>query len=114
MSISGTSVCVEVLDSGYVVSELEDDGEGSYLQAHRAAETTLYGAVTLVARALGYHGTIEFGPRTVAVPVVDMPDYTYPEGPILTTAYGLGPGPAVDDDEPPLRAGTATKPDDLL
>jgi hypothetical protein len=123
-------VSIKPLESGYVV-------KGDALSGiNRTAEPTLQGALTIAARALGYRGVIRFDdePRTVEVPVhmsraefetamnkraTDAMShvagmYDLPKGPILTQAYGLGPGPAVDDDEPPLRAGTAIKPDDLL
>lgn len=84
------------LESGFVVRR------ESMHSRHRTAEPTLQGALTLAARALGYRGVIRFDdePRTVEVPVVGM------------TAPGLGI--PFDDEEPPLRAGTANKPDDLL
>ena len=56
-------------------------------------------------------------PRTVSVPVyAENAEAIIRERDafILSQAHGLGPGPAVDDEEPPLRAGTASKPDDLL
>ena len=82
-----TRVSIEPLESGYVVTELY----GSRIV--RSAEPTWERALTLAARALGYHGTIEFGARTVEVPVVGMapPNVGIP----------------FDDEEPPLRAGTA-------
>lgn len=55
-------------------------------------------------------------PRTVSVPVyAENAEAIIRERDafILSQAHGLGPGPAVDDDEPPLRAGTA-KPGDKL
>jgi hypothetical protein len=122
MGMVAEYVSIEPLDEGHVV-HLTDVGSYDTDGPRRIAEPTLQGALTLAARALGYRGVIRFDDdRTVEVPVVGMtvpglgmrPDYTLPEGPILTQAYGLGPGPAVDDDEPPLRAGTAIKPDDLL
>lgn len=88
---------IEPLDSGFIVSVIRDEGE--YTLAHRTAETTLTGALSIAARALGYHGTIEFGSRAVAVPVVDS-----------VAAYAP-PGVPFDAEEPPLRAGTA-QPDD--
>lgn len=96
-------ITIEALESGYVVTR-RDWNAGQYWShnKHRTAEATLTGALSLAARALGYHGTIEFGPRTVEVPVVDSVDAYAP------------PGVAFDAEEPPLRAGTATKPDDLL
>jgi hypothetical protein len=128
MGMVAEYVSIEPLDEGYVV-HLTDVGSYDTDGPRRIAEPTLQGALTLAARALGYHGVIRFDDdRTVEVPVKHMtpaefdaelmramcPGYMLPKGPILTQAYGLGPGPAVDDDEPPLRAGTAIKPDDLL
>jgi hypothetical protein len=132
MGMVAEYVSIEPLDEGFIV-HLADVGSYDTDGPRRIAEPTLQGALTLAARALGYRGVIRFDDdRTVEVPVRDsaradfavdlaramcphiVPDYTLPEGPILTQAYGLGPGPAVDDDEPPLRAGTAIKPDDLL
>ncbi len=94
-------VSIEPLDEGYVV-HLTDVGSYDTDGPRRIAEPTLQGALTLAARALGYRGVIRFDdePRTVEVPVVGM------------TAPGLGI--PFDDEEPPLRAGTAIKPDDLL
>jgi hypothetical protein len=88
---------IEPLDSGFIVSVIRD--EGDFSMAHRTAEATLTGALGIAARALGYHGTIEFGTRTVEVPVVGM----------VPPNVGI----PFDDEEPPLRAGTA-RPDDLL
>jgi hypothetical protein len=92
------------LESGFVVRR------ESMHSRHRTAEPTLQGALTLAARALGYRGVIRFDdePRAVEVPVVSR-EIIYKDGKV----FGLGPGPAVDDDEPPLRAGTA-KPGDKL
>lgn len=86
------------LESGFIVTRAFRD-EYEERDQHRTAEPTLYGAITLAARALGYHGTIEFGARTVEVPVVGM----------VPPNVGI----PFDDEEPPLRAGTA-RPDDFL
>jgi hypothetical protein len=132
MSEKWQRVTIEPLDEGCIVHLIESD----YTEARRLAATSRLDALTLAARALGYRGVIRFDdePRTVEVPIhmgraefeaamnkraTDAMNhvagmYDLPEGPILTQAFGLGPGPAVDDDEPPLRAGTAIKPDDLL
>ncbi len=94
--MSGTLylVSIEPLDSGFVITR-----EDWAADKHRTAEATLTGALGIAARALGYHGTIEFGTRTVEVPVVGM----------VPPNVGI----PFDDEEPPLRAGTA-RPDDLL
>jgi hypothetical protein len=128
MGMVAEYVSIEPLDEGYVV-HLTDVGSYDTDGPRRIAEPTLQGALTLAARALGYRGVIRFDDdRTVEVPVKRVtsaefdaelmramcPGYTLPKGPIPAQAYGIGPGPAVDDDEPPLRAGTAIKPDDLL
>lgn len=84
-------VSIQPLDSGFIVTQYND--KGSDMALFRTAEPTLTGALSLAARALGYHGTIEFGARTVEVPVVGM----------VTPGMGI----PFDDDEPPLRAGTA-------
>lgn len=94
-------VTIEALESGYVVTKVEFAVIQGGDLAHRTAEATLTGALGIAARALGYTGTIEFGPRTVAVPVVDsVADYA-------------PPGVPFDAEEPPLRAGTA-RPGDKL
>ncbi len=91
-------VSIEPLDEGYVV-HLTDVGSYDTDGPRRIAEPTLQGALTLAARALGIRGVIRFDdePRTVEVPVVAL--HTI--------------GAPFDDDEPPLRAGTA-KPGDKL
>lgn len=95
-------ITIEALDSGYVVTRRELGGDRYPMTVkHRTAEPTLTGALGIAARALGYHGTIEFDTRTVAVPVVDSVDAYAP------------PGVPFDAEEPPLRAGTA-KPGDKL
>ena len=81
------------LESGFIVTRAFRD-EYDERDEHRTAEPTLYGALALAARALGYTGTIEFGARTVEVPVVDSVDAYAP------------PGVPFDAEEPPLRAGT--------
>ena len=96
------------LESGFIVTRAFRD-EYDERDEHRTAEPTLTGALGIAARALGYHGTIEFGlpnftgvintPYTVTVPVVGM----------VPPNLGI----PFDDEEPPLRAGTA-RPDDLL
>lgn len=83
-------VSIKPLDSGYVVKTC------ALSAIHRTAEPTLQGALTLAARALGYRGVIRFD----EVPAMG------------TVAPEIGI--PFDDEEPPLRAGTATKPDDLL
>jgi len=93
------------LESGFIVTRAFRD-EYDERDEHRTAEPTLTGAIGIAARALGYHGTIEFsqGPylrQAVTVPVVDDP-----------AAYAP-PGVPFDAEEPPLRAGTA-KPGDKL
>jgi hypothetical protein len=98
----GSKVKIKALSSGFVVTERKEqsvfDGFNHYPRT--TAEPTLQGALTLAARALGYRGVIRFDdePRTVEVPVVAL--HTI--------------GAPFDDEEPPLRAGTASKPDDLL
>lgn len=87
-------VTVLKLESGYVVSTQNTEGAFCIGDEYRTAEATLTGALGLAARALGYSGTIEFGPRTIAVPVVDSVDAYAP------------PGVPFDAEEPPLRAGT--------
>lgn len=96
-------ITIQPLDSGYLVTHRVGPTRDSV--TYRTAEATLTGALGIAARALGYTGTIEFGPltgRAIAVPVVDSVDAYAP------------PGVPFDAEEPPLRAGTATKPDDLL
>jgi hypothetical protein len=98
----GSKVKIKALSSGFVVTERKEqsvfDGFNHYPRT--TAEPTLQGALTLAARALGYRGVIRFDdePRTVEVPVVALHTIGVP----------------FDDEEPPLRAGTAIKPDDLL
>jgi len=98
----GSKVKIKALSSGFVVTERKEqsvfDGFNHYPRT--TAEPTLQGALTLAARALGYRGVIRFDdePRTVEVPVVALHTIGVP----------------FDDEEPPLRAGTASKPDDLL
>jgi len=89
-------VFIEALDEGYVVA-ISEDGDTEY--ARRIAAGTRQDALTLAARALGYRGVIRFDdePRTVEVPVVALHTIGVP----------------FDDEEPPLRAGTA-KPGDKL
>jgi hypothetical protein len=93
-----TKITIEALDSGFIVTRREWSPQ-HYWARHRTAEPTLTGALGIAGRALGYHGTIEFGTRTVEVPVVGM----------VPPNVGI----PFDDEEPPLRAGTA-RPDDLL
>ena len=90
-------VSIEPLDEGFVVRVSENIVSQP---ARRLAAGTRQDALTLAARALGYRGVIRFDdePRTVEVPVVALHTIGVP----------------FDDDEPPLRAGTASKPDDLL
>jgi hypothetical protein len=90
-------VGIEPLDEGYLVHVTDSFGAD---EARRLAAGTRQEALTLAARALGYRGVIRFDdePRTVEVPVVALHTIGVP----------------FDDEEPPLRAGTATKPDDLL
>lgn len=92
-------VTIKQLDSGFVVSAEKRDEWGGFDGWRRTAEPTLYGSIAIAARALGYHGTIEFGTRTVEVPVVGM----------VPPNVGI----PFDDEELPLRAGAA-RPDDLL
>ena len=88
-------VGIEPLDEGYVVRVSED----GVAHPRRIAATSRLDALTLAARALGYRGVIRFDdePRTVEVPVVALHTIGVP----------------FDDEEPPLRAGTA-KPGDKL
>jgi hypothetical protein len=91
----GSKVKIKALSSGFVVTERKEqsvfDGFNHYPRT--TAEPTLQGALTLAARALGYRGVIRFDdePRTVEVPVVALHTIGVP----------------FDDEEPPLRAGTA-------
>lgn len=108
-----TLECVKVkpLDSGFVVTRIFFD-EYAELKTHRTAEPTLYGALTLVARTLGYRGLIRFEPEhpasgTVNAPYIPSPNERLAEVPV----YANVPfdAPEVFDDEIPLRAAVGGK-----
>ena len=119
-------ITIEALDSGYVVTRRELGGDRYPVTVkHRTAEPTLTGALGLAARALGYHGTIDFGrpPSTTTLKLRDIvalaneaaagwDDVRAVEVPVVSDPAAYAPpGVPFDAEEPPLRAGTA-KPDD--
>ena len=91
------------LESGFIVTRAFRD-EYDERDEHRTAEPTLYGALTLAARALGYRGTIEFGSRTVEVPVVGMVPPNLGIASLRESERLALAERAFDDEEPSLRA----------
>lgn len=121
-------ITIEALDSGFIVTRLDWNPAQYWTRdKHRTAEATLTGALGLAARALGYHGTIDFGrpPSTTTLKLGDIvalaneaaagwDDARAVEVPVVSDPAAYAPpGVPFDAEEPPLRAGTA-KPGDKL